>query len=72
MSSSRRYPISSLSSVIHCLGILVTSSGLHLESFLHILVLEAPAIGSKFLESFVHTSLESPYLLAFAFAYSTL
>ena len=43
--------------VIHYLESLVTSSGLHFENFLRSLVLEAPVVGSIFLESFTHAML---------------
>ena len=64
--------LSILSSVIHSLVFIVTSSSSHLENFLHSPVLEPPLFGSKFLESFIHASLVSRYLLAFVFASSTI
>ena len=68
----RRSPLSSSSSVINYSGFLVMSSSLHLRNFLRSLVLEAPLVGSTFLESFIHACLASPYLLAFVFASSTI
>ena len=69
-SSFRRYPLSSSISVIHSLGFLVTSYSFYLEIFLRSLVLEAPVIGSNFIESFVHDSLASTYLFDFVLASS--
>ena len=65
-----RSPLSSSSSVIHSLGFLVKSASSYLANFLRSLVLEAPVVGSNFPQSFVHASLESPYLFTFVFASS--
>ena len=48
------------------LGFLVTVFGSHLENFLCSLFLEAPVVGSNFLESFIHACLVSLYLLYFS------
>ena len=63
-------PLSSLTLLISSLGFLVTSSSLHLENFLRSFVLEAPAVGSNFLENFIHASLAS--LCVFAFVFNSL
>ena len=67
-----RSPLSSSRLVIHSLGFLVASSSLHLENVLLIIFLEAPVVGSCFLERFFHTSLAYPYLLDFFFYSSTI
>ena len=67
-----RYPIIILISVIYSSGSIVTSSSSQLEKLFCSLVLEAPLVGSNFLESFVHASLSYPYILDFVFASSTI
>ena len=64
--------ISILSLAIHSSGFIVPSSSLHLANFVCSLVLEAPVVGSIFLESFIHASLASLYLSYFVFASSTI
>ena len=63
-SSFCRSTLSILISVIHSLGFRVMSYSLLLANVLHSLVLDTPVVGSICIESFVHTSLASSYLLA--------
>ena len=65
MFSFRRYPLSSLRSMIQSLVYLVTLSSSHFANFLCSLVQEATVIGSNFLKTFTPTRLASPYLLTF-------
>ena len=68
----RRSHLSSSILVIHSLVFLVTPSSFYLANILCSLVLEAPVFGSFPPESVIHSSLAPPYLLAFAFASSTI
>ena len=61
-----RSPLSSSNLVLHYLRFLVTSYSLYLANVFHTLVLEAPVVGSIFIEILVHASLVSPYLLSFS------
>ena len=62
MFSFCRSPLSSLISVIQSLEYLVTLYSSNFANFVHIIVSEAPVVRSKFLESFSHDILASPFL----------
>ena len=68
----RRSLLSNLKSLIHSTGWGVTSSSLHLASFLCSIVLKSPVVVSNFLEIFIQACLVFPYLLASVFSSSNI